>query len=311
MNPVTGRRARGAEAALAWNTVVWGATFVLVKAALNHVSPLLFLAIRFSLATGALVLIFRWRGPLPHARQGASSRGSVWCPILAGGLTGSFLFAGYLFQTFGLRLTTAPKSAFITGLTSVMVPLLAALVYRNRPQVSEVAGVLVATAGLGLMTLQGAIGSIGKGDLLTFFCAIGFAAHIVTLGHFSEHVSFELLSIGQVGAAALWSLSLFWWVEKPRLEWHPILVYAILVTGLLATALAFTLQAWAQQYTTSTRTALIYMLEPVFAWTTSYFLMGEGLAGRAAAGAALILGGVILVELKPLDARLHPTMSKE
>jgi len=188
-----------------------------------------------------------------------------------------------------------------------MVPLLAALVYRNRPQVSEVAGVLVATAGMALMTLAGPIGSMGKGDLLTFFCAIGFAAHIVTLGHFSEHVSFALLSVGQVGAAAVWSLSLFWWVEIPRLEWQPVLVYAILVTGLLATALAFTLQAWAQQYTTSTRTALIYMLEPVFAWMTSYFLIGEGLSGRAAAGAALILGGVVLVELKPLNPWVHPS----
>jgi drug/metabolite transporter (DMT)-like permease len=141
---------------------------------------------------------------------------------------------------------------------------------------------------------------------LTLACAAGFAAHIVTLGHFSEHVNFRLLSIGQVGAAALWSLALFWWAETPRLEWQPVLVCAILVTGLLATALAFTIQAWAQQYTTPTRTALIYMLEPVFAWITSYFLMGEGLSVRAGAGAALILGGVILVELKPLDPRLHP-----
>ena len=87
-----------------------------------------------------------------------------------------------------------------------MVPLLAALVYRIRPQVSEVAGVLVATAGLGLMTLEGAIGSIGRGDLLTFFCAVAFAAHIVTLGHFSEQMSFELLSVTQVGAAAVLAL---------------------------------------------------------------------------------------------------------
>jgi drug/metabolite transporter (DMT)-like permease len=292
-------RERVAEAALAWNTVVWGSTFVLVKAALDHVSPMLFLALRFSLATAALVAIFWVRG-----RQ-TKKTDHLALSLLAGGLTGTFLFAGYIFQTQGLRFTTAPKSAFITGLTSVMVPLLAALVYRTRPQVSEVAGVLVATAGMGLMTLEGAIGSIGNGDLLTFFCAVGFAAHIVTLGHYSEHVSFELLSVGQVGAAALWSLALFWWVETPRLEWRPVLVYAILVTGLLATALAFTLQAWAQQYTTSTRTALIYMLEPVFAWITSYLLMGEGLAGRAAAGAFLILGGVILVELKPLKARVQ------
>lgn len=299
MSAGTARRARVAEAALAWNTIVWGATFVLVKAALDHVSPLLFLALRFSLATVALLAIFR----VTHPKWHAAGWDHPWRAIFAGALTGSFLFSGYLLQTLGLRLTSAPKSAFITGLTSVMVPLLAALVYRNRPQVSEVVGVLVATVGMGLMTLQGALGSISKGDLLTFFCSIGFAAHIVTLGHFSEHVSFELLSVGQIGAAALWSLSLFWWVESPRLEWQPVLVYAILITGLLATALAFTLQAWAQQYTTSTRTALIYMLEPVFAWVTSFFLMGEGLAPRAALGAALILGGVILVELKPLNLR--------
>jgi drug/metabolite transporter (DMT)-like permease len=80
-------------------------------------------------------------------------------------------------------------------------------------------------------------------------------------------------------------------------------VWAILVTGILATALAFTLQAWAQRHTTSTRTALIYMLEPVFAWLISYWFAGEGLGSRGAAGAALILGGVALVEVKPAAVR--------
>jgi len=291
-------RRHRAEAALLCNTVIWGASFVLVKAALDNVSTLLFLAIRFTLATAALVLLFR----------GAHRAIQSWKPVAAGALTGTFLFSGFFFQTFGLRLTTAPKSAFITSLSAVLVPLLAALVYRNKPQVSEVAGVLVATAGVGLMTLEGKIGSIGRGDLLTLFCAIAFAAHIVTLGHFSERVSFELLSVGQVGAAAVWSLSLFWWVEPARLQWRPTLVWAILVTGFLATALAFTVQAWAQQYTTSTRTALIYMLEPVFAWITSFIWMGESLSARAAAGAALILGGVVLGELKPLNPRLRPLL---
>src|ERR1019366_5993917 len=162
---------RRAEAALLLNTVVWGATFVLVKAALVDVTPLLFLALRFSLATGALLALFRGPRRVPF----------TWKAAAAGALAGVFLFSGYLFQTLGLQLTTAPRSAFITGLTSVMVPLLAALVYRNRPQVSEVAGVLVATAGLGLMTLEGdgAPGSVSRGDLLTFFSALGLAAHIV------------------------------------------------------------------------------------------------------------------------------------
>ena len=289
-------RERAAEALLVWNTLIWGATFVLVKTALAGISLMYFLALRFSLAAMALLLLFRGLG------KGLRD----WKALGAGALIGSLLFAGYLTQTLGLRLTSAPKSAFITGLASVLVPVLAAAAYRTRPQVSEVAGLLVATVGMGLMTLQGSLGSISRGDLLTLLCAFSFAAHIVTLGHYSARVSFELLAVTQVATSAVWSWSLLWWMERPRADWRPSVVCAILVTGLLATALAFTIQAWAQRYTTSTRTALIYMLEPVVAWLTSYFLTGEGLSGRAAAGAGLILGGVVLVEVKPWTPRPHP-----
>jgi drug/metabolite transporter (DMT)-like permease len=290
-------RERAAEALLVWNALIWGATFVVVKSALAGISPLYFLALRFSLATVALLVLFRGVG------KGARD----WKSVGAGVLIGSLLFAGYLTQTLGLRLTSAPKSAFITGLCSVLVPVLAAVVYKIRPQVAEVAGLLVATAGMGLMTLHGSLGAISRGDLLTLLCAFAFAAHIVTLGHYSGQVSFELLSVTQIATSAVWSWALLWWMEKPRVEWRPSVVCAILVTGLLATALAFTIQAWAQRYTTSTRTALIYMLEPVTAWLTSYFLTGEGLSGRAAAGAGLILGGVVLVEVKPWTSRQHPS----
>jgi drug/metabolite transporter (DMT)-like permease len=288
-------RRRAAEAALVFNVIVWGATFVLIKAALTDVSPVLFLALRFTLATGALLAVFRssampWRS---------------WKTAGAGALAGIFLFSGYAFQTMGLRLTTAPRSAFITGLTSVAVPLLAAVVYRVKPQVSEVMGVLIATAGLALMTLPGVLGPVGWGDLLTVCCAAGFAAHIVTLGHFSEKMGYELLAVGQIAISAVLSWSLFSFLETPHVVWRPVVVWAILITGLLCTALAFSLMAWAQRYTSPTRTALIFMLEPVFAWLTSYLTVGEGLSGRAAAGAALILGGVAMAELKPLKPRPH------
>ena len=290
-------RERAAEALLVWNALIWGATFVVVRSALAGISPLYFLALRFSLATVALLVLFR----------GVGKSARDWKSVGAGVLIGSLLFAGYLTQTLGLRLTSAPKSAFITGLCSVLVPVLAAVAYRIRPQVAEVAGLLVATVGMALMTLNGSIGAISRGDLLTLACAFAFAAHIVTLGHYSGTVSFELLSVTQIATSAVWSWSLLWWMEKPRVQWRPSVVCAILVTGLLATALAFTIQAWAQRYTTSTRTALIYMLEPVTAWLTSYFLTGEGLSGRAAAGAGLILGGVVLVEVKPWASRPHPS----
>lgn len=288
---------READAALAVNTLIWGATFTLVKSALHDISPVLFLALRFSLAAAALAGLWflSWQGVRVDRRV-----------VTAGVLTGLLLFSGFLFQTLGLQFTSAPKSAFLTGLASVMVPLIAAIVYRSRPRALEVLGVLVATGGLALMTLQGSLGSIGKGDLLTLACAVAFAGHIVTLGHYSKRLGFEVLSFVQVATASVLSLGLFWWIEPARLEWHPIVVYAIVVTGLLATALTFTIQAWAQRYTSPTRTALIYTLEPVFAWLISYWFLGEGLSGRAAAGAALILGGVVLVEAKPMQSQLHP-----
>ena len=286
-------RRRAAEAALVFNVILWGATFVLVKAALADVSPVLFLALRFTLATGALLIAFRGAG-LPWRS---------WKTARAGALAGTFLFSGYAFQTMGLRLTSAPRSAFITGLTSVVVPLLAALVYRVKPQVSEVMGVLIATGGLAIMTLPGVIGPIGMGDLLTVCCAAGFAAHIVTLGHFSEKMGYQLLAVSQIGISAILGWALVLSVETPRVAWRPAVVWAILITGLLCTALAFSIMAWAQRYTSPARTALIFMLEPVVAWMTSYFTVGEGLSARAAAGAALILGGVAMVELKPLNPR--------
>jgi drug/metabolite transporter (DMT)-like permease len=287
-----------ADAALLGNTLIWGASFVIVKGALASASPILFLALRFSLATLVLLAIFRRRLP---------AWGRVRRDIPAGVLVGGLLFLGFLLQTIGLQFTTAPKSAFLTGLTSVTVPLLAALVYKVRPQRSELVGLVAATAGVSLMTLEGPVESMNRGDVLTLGCAIAYAGHIVTLGHFSEKVSFEALSVIQVATAAALAGGLFWWMEPARLAWRPSVVLAILVTGLLGTALAFTVQAWAQQYTSSARTALIFTLEPVFAWLTSYLFVGEGLSRRAAAGAALILGGVLLVETKPLNPRLHPS----
>jgi drug/metabolite transporter (DMT)-like permease len=287
-----------AETALLGNTIIWGASFVIVKGALAGVSPILFVALRFSLAALVLLAIFRRRWP---------AWSLVRREIHAGMLVGALLFLGFLLQTVGLQFTTAPKSAFLTGMTSVTVPLLAGLVYKTRPRRSELLGLLTATAGMSLMTLEGPIGSMNRGDVLTLGCAVAFAGHIVTLGHFSEKMSFEALSVIQVATAAALAGALFWWVEPARLTWRFNLVAAILVMGLLGTALAFTVQAWAQQYTSSARTALIFTLEPVFAWLTSYLFVGEGLSVRAAAGAALILGGVLLVETKPFNPRLHPS----
>jgi drug/metabolite transporter (DMT)-like permease len=285
---------RRAELALVGVTFVWGATFVVVKGALQDSSTLLFLALRFSLATIALAAAFR---PRPSGFDKTK-------PILAGGgiLAGVLLFGGYLLQTLGLRSTTPSKSAFITGLCVVMVPVFSAILARRLPSSAVAVGVATATAGMALLTLRGPNLRMDVGDLLTLGGAAAFSLHIMVLGRLAPRLGFRTLALAQISTAAVLSLSTFWWVERPTVRWTPGLIAAVVVTGLLATAVAFSVQSWAQQYTTPTRTALIFAMEPVFAWITSFVVAGELLAPRAALGAILILAGILLVELKPWAA---------
>ncbi len=126
------------------------------------------------------------------------------------------------------------------------------------------------------------------------------------MSHYGGSGGFELLSLTQILTAAVLGWASFWWLETPQITWTASLVIALAITGLLATALAFTVMAWAQQHTTATHTALIFSLEPVFAWITSWLVEGETLSPAAMFGAVLILAGILLVELKPFGPREHP-----
>ncbi len=300
MNPGSGPSKRWkADLALIGVTFIWGSTFILVKEALNTVSTLLFLTMRFAIA--ALVLWFSLRGRGAHYPRNRTHE------LLIGGLVGTCLFSGYCLQTAGLRYTTASKAGFITGFYIVLVPILSALLYRRAPRPSEVAGVGFATAGMGLMTLNSLRFDVGRGDVLVLGCSFAYALHIILLGHFAGRMSYETLSINQIATGALWGAATFWWIETPHLTWTPVVVLALGVTSLLATALAFAVQSWAQQFTTPTRTALIFSLEPVFAWLASFVLAGELLTRRGALGAVMILAGILIVELKPIRFRAHPS----
>lgn len=294
MKPATLR----ADLALAGIALIWGATFVLVKQALRDVSTLLFLTMRFTLATAALAVAFR-----PLASKWGEAR-----ELLAGGaVAGSCLFAGYALQTLGLRYTSPSKSAFLTGLSIVMVPLLSSVIYRRSPGQAALLGVVSATVGMALMTLEGGFGRVNVGDVLTLGCAAGFALHILAVGAWVPRTSFQAFTLVQVATCGALAAGSFWWAERIYLRWSAGLLAALLVTGLLATALAFSVQAWAQQRTTPTHTALIFALEPVFALLTSYWLTGERLSTRQVLGAVLILAGILQVELKPLGRSARPS----
>jgi drug/metabolite transporter (DMT)-like permease len=281
---VKGSRATQAELAMLGMTVIWGTSFVVIKGALADISPVLFLAARFTLA--ALVLAAIYRNQL---RRSA---------LAAGLLAGALLFTAFVFQIEGLALTTPSKSAFLTGLSIPLVPFINSLVYRVRPKKYEVIGILIASLGMVLMTLPAGRLVMSAGDFLSLLCAVTFALHFVVIAHFSPIVGFETLAVVQVAVAAVLGLLSAFAFGPVRFHATAALGAAILAMGLLATALAFTTMAWAQQYTTATRVAVILTLEPAMAWFTSYVVTGEVLALRGKMGAGLILAGVLLVELK-------------
>lgn len=273
-------------------TLIWGTTFVLIKQALLSASPLLFNAVRMSLAAVCLAVVYR-----KHLAR--LTRPALW----AGTVMGFFLFLGYAFQTTGLHLTTPSKSAFLTGVSTVLVPLLLMTIWKAHINPWRAAGIATAFVGLFFMTIPGGrqgiadFTNINLGDVLTIACAFGFAFQIILLGRATQHFSFEQIAVLQIAVAALLTTLATPLLEHPHIQFSAILVTGILVTGILGTAVAFTVQAWAQQFTPATHAALIFTLEPVFAWLTSFVLLHERLGIRAGAGALLILTGVLVSEL--------------
>ena len=265
-------------------TAIWGSTFLIVQNSLGQVSPLAFLLCRFSLAAVILLTLNR--------------RLLVRDAMIPGVVTGVFLFAGYAFQTIGLQSTTASKSAFLTSLSVPMVPFAAALVYRKAPGKREILGLTFATAGMILLTVPRQLDSISRGDVLSFFCAVAFAAQVVAVSHYAGRGNFETFVTVQMVTVAVLSLATCAWAEPFHFQPSKAAWVAVLITGMFATAAAFSVQAWAQQYTTVNRAAVIYALEPVFAWLTSFLVAGELLSRRGTFGAALILFGILIVEMK-------------
>ena len=265
---------------------LFGSTFLLVQGAVEEAGVLPFLAVRFII--GGAVL---W----PLARRQASTPDELRHGVLAG-LT---LLAGFVLQTTGLRSTTSATSAFITYLLVVIVPLIGVVRTRRPPAVNVLVGVVLAVAGLYL--LSGGISGIGWGEVLTVGAAFFFALHIVVLGEVSGHHDPIRLTMWQaftVGVCCLvpgafapggYAFGIDVWL-------------AAAFCGVGATAVAFWCMTYAQRVVPESQAAIILLLEPVSAAVLGA-LAGEALGVSGAVGAALILASVLVAELA---GRSHP-----
>ncbi|WP_420239575.1 DMT family transporter [Telmatobacter bradus] len=284
---------------------VWGATFVVVKAALADATPAAFNLVRMTLAFAVLAVAYHRYWRTINRRQ-----------IAYGAVVGLCLAFGYQFQTIGLVRTTPSKSAFITGLLVVLVPFFSAIRWlrppgAHAPRWNAFAGAFLAFVGILLLTVPAEAHSSGSlllgllpdlatinlGDLLTLGCAVGFALHCIALAHASPKVDFRPLAMLQVGFCALFMALSLPLVEHPQIHWSARLITALLVAAVLATSAAFSVQSWVQSVLPPTHTALLLTMEPVFAWMTSFLVLGERLGVRPACGAGLILVGILLTEM--------------
>jgi drug/metabolite transporter (DMT)-like permease len=273
-----------ADSALMLLTVLWGTTFVVVKDALSHGDPFSFLALRFGVGAAVLSVLSGRKVLSPiHLRRG--------------GVLGLFLFAGFAFQTVGLKDTTPSRSAFITGMYVLLVPAVMLALFRRVPRVSSLVGVVL--SAMGLYYLTGAeVGSTGfsRGDLLTLVCAVAYAFHIAFTDRYAPKEG-----VGALVAVQLWVVALLSTVCLPFVEahvaWTPAFLGAVAFCGVFASALALSVQTWAQARTSAVRAAIIYSLEPLFAGAFSVALGYETLGVREWVGGGLIVLGVLVAEL--------------
>jgi drug/metabolite transporter (DMT)-like permease len=270
-------------------TAVWGLTFVTVKDAVARMPVMDFLACRFLLATALMVLI----RPKSLFKLKWADRGRA-------ALLGFILGMGYITQTFGLTLTTAAVTGFITGMFVVFTPLIASLVLRKPIDRTAWAAVGFATIGLALISIRGF--SIGYGELLALICALFYAIHIVGLGEWSKNRDPYAMAVIQlaVGAFICTAAALQGGFVMPpdRTAW-----WAVIITAVFATAFAFVIQTWAQSQISPTQIAVIMTMEPVFAGIFAVLIGGEHLGVRTLLGGTLVVIAMYLVELGPRKAR--------
>ncbi len=263
-------------------SVIWGATFPVIKESLNYITPLGFITLRFLLAF-ALLLLFFFKNLREHRDV-----------LLPGFILGFFLFLGYFFQTLGLKYTTSSHSGFITGLYVIFTPIFAVLILKERISLKVTVAVLLALTGLYLLSNMS--GGMNFGDFLTLLCAISYAIQLVLVSRYSRMYNPTSLTVVELGFVFLFSAGGWAW-EGFFYEMNGFMVFGVIFTGVLATALAILVQTHAQRVISPSHAAVIYTTEPVFAGIFSYIFLGETLGIRGIIGATFILLGMLLVAL--------------
>jgi drug/metabolite transporter (DMT)-like permease len=271
-------------------TVLWGTSFIITKNITEDVPIFLYLGLRFLIAFFGFIPFF------PHLKN-LNKR-----VFLMGLITGLLYFFGIVFQTYGLQSTTAGKTGFITGLSTIIVPFLTWIFYKKRLHLRIWFAVILSILGMAFLLLEGASGLI-IGDLLVLICAFFFAFYIVLNDKYVRLVDVYLYSIIQVFVISISSFaSSLILRESYALSSYSLPFWIILLyMGIAVMTLTILFQNWSQQYQGPTTTAIIFTLEPVFAALFGFLIGNEILSMFAWIGCGLIFGAILITVIKGND----------
>ena len=263
-------------------TFIWGATFVMVKDALNDIDPYLFAGFRFGIATLLSFFLLKKNDSLSSLE------------IVGGLYCGIFLFAGYAFQNYGLMLTSPSRSAFITSVSVILVPLIQVVFLKREIKNKLWMSIAIATIGL-YMLLNPGNEKINLGDIITFGCAMSFAIHILFQDQYvNQKIRINNFFFFQSLVVTILSFLFNGVFESNTAQFSYSAINALAITGFLATFISFLIMIWAQKILSPSETALIFSLEPVFAAMISFLVVGEVLGYIGWIGGLLVVVGVTL-----------------
>jgi drug/metabolite transporter (DMT)-like permease len=272
---------------LVLTTVFWGGSFVFNKLGFREVPPLVFLAIRFVLATVIMGIVC-----IPRLR---SINRKI---ILRGGVVGLALAATNLSFVIGLSGTSATRAGFLNNLFVLFIPLICYLFWRDRVNRWSSAGILLALAGIWQLA-QGAAGGFSRGDLLSTVCALFIAIHIITVSKVLKNDDVYLVSLVQFATVAVVGCLLTLLFPQPQFRVGPLSAGALVYCAIFPTVVCFTLQNTWQRHTTPTHAGLVYTLDPVWSMLGGFLILGERLSIAEWVGCLLIFAAVLV----PLTVR--------
>ncbi len=267
-------------------TIIWGGGFVATEIALNNLTPLQILSARFFIASVLMGIICM------HSIKNITKQ-----ELSYGVLLGSVLFLAFILQTVGLQFTTPSKNAFLTTVNVVFVPIIALVFYKKKIATQNLIGVFMAVLGAGVLSIQSNF-NINVGDILTLLCALGFAFQIFLTGEFVKKVRPPVLNFIQMLTAFILSVGGMLITGQGNIEITSDGFLGILYLGIMCTGVCYLLQTISQKSVDETKAAIILSMEAVFGMLFSILLLNEVITTRMIVGSALILGAVLVSEIK-------------